>query len=153
MPNVFPGVGLESHDGAGEQILAALGTPVLLVPRSAVADTDVQEIKFGIVEDGIPNGAAATDLPPFTRPGLSRLRKNCLLERLRGTSGHVIKAPLQLARLRVIGGTITAHAKFAPAVADNHFALHDARRTGDGVAPLRVDRQLLPNQLAGSGLK
>src|ERR1019366_9928595 len=116
MPNVFPGVGLESHDGAGEQILATLGTPVLLVPRSAVADADVQEIKFGIVDDGIPDGAAATDLPPFTRPGLGGLRENWPLERLRGIAGHGIKAPRQLTGLRVVGRHVAAHSELSATV-------------------------------------
>src|SRR5208282_2052765 len=125
MPNVFACVWFESNDGTSEKILAALRTPILLVPRSAVANADVQKIKLRIVDDGVPNRAAASDLPPCAGPRLCSLRENRLFEWFRRIARDGIKAPHQLACLRVIGRHVAAHAEFGTTVTDNYFALHD----------------------------
>ena len=80
---------------------------------------------------------------------LAALRENRLLERLRRIARNGIKAPRQLAGLRVVGGNVSADAVLAAAVADDHSSLHDARRASDGVAQLRIDGELLPNFVAG----
>src|SRR5690606_26581420 len=46
-----------------------------------------------------------------------------------------------------------AHAHLRTAVTDEHLALHHARSTGDGVAPCRIDSELLPDRLAGRGIE
>src|SRR5207302_8953251 len=62
VPDIFAGAGFQSDDGRQEKIVTALGAAGMPVPRSAVADAEVDEIKVGVVGDGVPNGAATGKL-------------------------------------------------------------------------------------------
>src|SRR5690606_26922394 len=98
---------------------------------------------------GIPHRAAAAERPPFTRPGLRGFFEDGRLEAVGRIAGHGVEAPGHLAAAGVIGGDIAAHAELGAAVADQHLALHHARRAGDGVGLRLVDRDHLPDFLAG----
>ena len=56
-----------------------------------------------------------------------------MLERLGRIAGNGVEAPRQLAGLRVVGGDVAADGVLRAAVADDHFALDDARRHRDRV--------------------
>ncbi len=72
-----------------------------------------------------------------------------ILEAVLRIAGHRVEAPGELAGGRIVGRQITAHAVLGAAIADQHLALHDARRAGDGVGLGAVDRVDLPALLAG----
>jgi hypothetical protein len=71
-----------------------------------------------------------------------------------GVAGHRVEAPGLLAGLGVVGGDVAAHAELGAAIADQHLALDDARRPGDGVALLAVEDGVhAPGDLAGLGIE
>jgi hypothetical protein len=81
------------------------------------------------------------------------LREDWPLKWFRRIARHGIKAPYELAGIRIVGRDIAARANLRAAVTDNHFTFYDARRARDRVAPVRIDGKLLPNWKAGSGIK
>jgi hypothetical protein len=111
LPNVFSGVRPQSNHRGSEEIRAALGTAIFLVPRSAISNADIKKIELRIVNDRVPNRAASSDLPPFACPGLGGLREDWLLKWFRRITGHGIKAPHELACIRIVGRDVAAHAK------------------------------------------
>jgi len=139
MPDVLARVGPQRHDRRQEPVVAAAGAADALIPGTAVADADVEEIQLGIVGNRIPHGAAAAALPPFAGPGGRGLLEDRILERLRRVSRHSVEAPGELAGLGVVGGDVATHAELRAAVADDHPALDDARRARDRVALTLVD--------------
>src|SRR5262249_58131540 len=52
-----------------------------------------------------------------------------------------------------VAGTVPRHALFGAAVADDHLALHDARRAGDRVRLILINGHDLPDDLAVSGVE
>ncbi len=153
VPHVLAGVRLERDDRAQEQVVAAARAAVLLIPRRAVAGADVQQIELRVVRHRIPDRAAAAELPPFAVPGLRGLREDRRFERLRRIAGHGVEAPQHLAGLRVVRGDVAAHAELGAAVADDDFALDDARRAGDGVCLRLIDGHHGPHFVAGRGVE
>ena len=153
VPDVLAGVRLERDDRAQEQVVAAAGAAVLLVPRRAVAGADVEQVELRVVGHRVPDRAAAAELPPLAVPGLRGLLENRRFERLRRIAGHGVEAPQHLAGLRVVGGDVAAHAELGAAVADDHLALDDARRAGDRVCLRLIDGHHRPHFLAGLGVE
>ena len=148
MPDVFPGIRLERHDRGREKIVPAARAAHSPVPGSPVAHPDVERIELRVIRHGIPNGSATANFPPLAVPGLRGLFENRAFEWLCRIAWHRVKAPRQFARVRVIGGDVASHAHFRTAVADEHFALYDARRAGDGVTRIAVDRECFPNEFS-----
>src|SRR6266404_3247640 len=70
MPNIAAGIGVDGHDRRGVQIVAALRTPDFPVRGLGVTGTEVQSIEFRVERHGIPDVAAAAELPPLPRPRL-----------------------------------------------------------------------------------
>ena len=137
-----------------EQVVAALRTAEVAVPGAAVAGADVEQVGLGVVGHGVPGGAAAAVLPPLAGPGLGRHGQLGMLERLRRIAGHREEAPRQPAGRRVVGRDVAADGVLGAAVADDHLALHDARRAGDRVRLLEIDRRLhVPHGRAGVGVE
>src|ERR1700722_3724640 len=153
MPNVFAGVGLKRHDRAGEQIVFALRAARAAVPRSSIARSDVDELEFGIVDHRIPHRSAASKLPPIAGPSRGCFRERGTFERFRWIAWNGVEAPRQVARLRVVGGNVTAHTECSAAVADKHPALYHAWCAGDGVTIFRIDGECLPNWFSGRGVE
>jgi hypothetical protein len=58
MPDVLARVRFEGNDGAGKKIVATFRAAIFLTPRSSVASPDVEKVKLGVVDDGIPDRAA-----------------------------------------------------------------------------------------------
>ena len=79
VPHVLAGVRLERDDRAQEQVVAAAGAAVLLIPRRAVAGADVEQVELRVVRHRIPDRAAAAELPPFAVPGLRGLLRESAL--------------------------------------------------------------------------
>ena len=142
-------------DRGEEEVVAAALAATVAGPRRAVAGADVDEVGFGIVGDAVPRRAAAA--------GTSTTRRSQVLaaisiapssKRLRRIAGHDVEPPRLLAGVGVVGGDVAAHAvEFAAAVADDHLALDDARRAGDGV--VAADRRGLhdPVHVPGRGVE
>ena len=159
MPEIFAGIRLQCQHRRQEEIVALAVGPDLVVPRGAVANTDIELIQFLIIDDGIPGGAAAATLPIFARPcgrdlaGHDAVR-HFAIRAVGRVAGHREETPLLLAGHRVIGGHIAAHAEFAAAVTDHHQPLHHARCAGDGVGLGRIGEGLRgPFHLAGVGIQ
>ncbi len=70
MPYVFARVRLERHNRGREKIVFFFRIPNLARPGIAISRTNVKQIQIGIVGHGIPNGSAASILPPLAGPGL-----------------------------------------------------------------------------------
>ena len=70
-------------------------------------------------------------------------------KRLRGITGDGVEAPGFLPRFGVIGREIAARDVLSASRADQHLALHDARRACDGHVGSLWDRHLVPHHLAG----
>ena len=83
---------------------------------AAIARADVDEIRLRVVDDRVPDGAAAAELPPFAVPRLRGHRHGFALEAVGGIAGHGEEAPRELARLGVVGGDVAAHAELCAAV-------------------------------------
>ena len=139
MPDVFTGVGFQSDDGRQEKIVTALGAAGMPVPRSAVADAEVDEIKVGVVGDGVPNGAAAGQLARRACPSFGGLFEDRRFVGLRRITGDGVEAPDHFSGGSIVSRDIAAHAILSAAVADQHFAFHDSRSSGDGVREVRID--------------
>src|SRR5262245_36122956 len=119
-----------------------------MIPRAAVADTDVQQIELRVVRHRIPYRSAAAVLPPFAAPGLRGLLQCRALESVGGVAGDGVEPPHLLARRRIVRRDKTAHAHLTAAVADDDVALDDARRASDGVALRRIRGLYAPHNLA-----
>ncbi len=153
MPDVFTSVGSNGDDRGDEEIVSALGAAGAAVPRGAVADAEVDEVEVGIVGDGIPNSAAASQLARLPGPRLCSFFENGRFVGLRRIAGDGVEAPGHFSSCGVIGGDVTAHAEFRATVADQNFAFDDARRSGDGVGIFRIDRESFPDRFSGGGLE
>src|SRR5262249_11110491 len=108
---------------------------------------------LGVVRHRVPDRPAAALHPPLPVPGLGGSGEGLRLERLRGIAGHRVEAPRERSALRVVGREVAAHAELGAAVADQHLALHHARGAGDGVGPVRIHGQRLPELPAGGGVE
>src|SRR3546814_5600762 len=42
----------------------------ILIPRRAISGAEIDGVEFGVIGDGVPDGAAAAVFPPFARPAL-----------------------------------------------------------------------------------
>src|SRR5258708_17850300 len=93
MPDVFAGIRLERNDGANEKIVAAVRAARLAVPGGSVADTHVEEIKIGVIDDGVPDGATSAALRPLTLPSSCCFFENGSFKKLRKVARHRVKAP------------------------------------------------------------
>jgi hypothetical protein len=147
VPHVLAGVGLERDDGAQEQIVAAAGAAVLLVPRRAIAGADVQQIELRIVGHRIPDRCRRRRASTTRRARSWRPARGSALRTAATDRRHGIEPPQHLARLRVVGGDVAAHAELGAAITDDDFALDDARRAGDRVRLRLVDGDHRPDSL------
>jgi hypothetical protein len=86
-------------------------------------------------------------------PGLSCTLERCGFETILWIAGHCVEAPEHLAVRGVVRRDIAAHAHFAAAVADDHFAGDDARCAGDGVAFGWIGGLHRPRRLAGHAIE
>ncbi len=76
-----------------------------------------------------------------------------ILETVLRVPGHGVEAPHEIAGRRIVGREIPSHAVLGAAVADQHLAFDDARRTGDRVGLGAVDRIHFPAPAAGAGVE
>src|SRR3546814_20406908 len=63
-------LGVDRHDGAQEQVVALAFTADAVIPRRAISGAEIDGVEFGVIGDGVPDGAAAAVFPPFARPAL-----------------------------------------------------------------------------------
>ncbi len=153
MPLEPAGVGIQREDRREVEVVTAARRTDGTSPGRAVARADVQRVEVRVVGHRVPHGAAAAAEPPFAGPGLRRLFELRMLEAVLRVARDRIEAPRELAGRGVVRGQIAADAVLAAAVADQHLALHDARRARDGVRLGAVDRVDLPALLAGTGIE
>ncbi len=148
VPHVFAARRPQRDDRGKKQIVALARRPDLVIPRTAVADADVQQVELLVIRHRIPHRAAAAVLPPFAVPGGGRFFHRLALEAVLRIAGDGIEAPQLLAGRRLIRGDIAAHAHLAAAVADDDLALDDARRARDGVTLGGIGGLYRPHRLA-----
>jgi hypothetical protein len=87
-------------------------------------------------------------VPVAALPRRQRALERLVLLRLRRIAGHGVEAPRQLAGLGIVGRHVAAHAVLRAAVADDDLPVRDARRAGDCVRLVLIDRRRLPCDLA-----
>ena len=148
VPGVAAVVRVQRDDGGEEEVVAAAGAAQGLVPGRTVADADVQQVEFGVVGHGVPYGAAAAEVPPFTGPGVCGRGHHVAFVAISRVAGDGIEAPGLLAAVGVIGGHVAAHAVFRAAVADHDHALDDPRRAGDRIRQGGIRSHRFPFQAA-----
>ena len=99
VPDVFAGIRVERDDRGQVQVVAAARAAVLLVPRRAVADADVEQVELRVVGHRVPHRAAAADLPPLAaRPGRRRPLQRGRFKGLRRIARHGVEAPFHARR-------------------------------------------------------
>src|SRR5258708_36417260 len=118
MPDVFTSVGSNGDDRGDEEIVSALGAAGVAVPRGAVANAKVDEIDIGVVGDGVPNGAAASQFARLPRPRLCSFFENGRFVGLRRIAGDGVEAPGHFSTCVVVSGDVAAHAEFRATVTD-----------------------------------
>src|SRR5690606_32840112 len=64
-----------------------------------------------------------------------------------------IEAPIEFTAFGVIRGNVATYAHLGAAVADQHLAFHDTRRTRDGVGLAAVDGVHVPQLVAAGGVE
>ena len=131
-----------------------------MVPRISVADAQIELVEFGVINDGVPDRAAAAAFTPVTlfslgapcagRRGFQNLVA-CGVVGLSFGIGCRIKPPCLFARGCVISRDISACAKFSAAEANHHFVLHDARNARN--CPVGFDIQRLDAPVLFTGCR
>ena len=152
VPQEFAGIGVQRDEGGEIEIVAAGRAAQVAVPRRAVAGADIDGVELGIIGDAVPRRAAAAVHPVFAGgiPGLGGSRHGLVFGRLGRIARHHEPAPRLVAGLGIVGRDIAADAVLGAAVADDHPAVGDAGRAGDGVGMAVVDDGVLfPDLLAG----
>ena len=157
MPEIFAGVRVKRDDRRQEQIVALVLRPDFAIPRAAVANTDIKLIKFRVIDNGIPDRTAAAKFNIFfAEPGGTGLGCDDIIGGRAvldpALAGNGIEAPGLFAGGRVIGRDITANPIFRTAIADQHPALHDPRRTGDSIGFGLINGYHAPDRFAGLGI-
>ena len=134
---ILPVSRIERQDGVGVEVVAR---PVVGVPvRRGVAGGPVQELQVRIVGAGEPRGAAAGLPPVALPPGLEA--------GLTGR-GNRVRAPHQLAGLRVVRVDEAADARFGPRHADDDLPVERQRRQRQVVPGLVVLHRHVPAHAA-----
>ena len=161
VPDIFARIGADRDDARQVEIVAfaapvGAGAAIGAVPRGSVADAEIEQVELGIVGHRIPHRTAAADAvlarQRVAAPGLGR-RLQIVGRVIALIAGHGVEAPQLFAIRRVIGSDIAAHAELGAAIADQHLAIDHARRAGDGVALVLVDRNFLPRHRAGIAIE
>ena len=162
MPDIFTGIGLQRDDGGKKQIvpLAVGANPV--VPRVAIANTQIELIQFGIINNRIPYGATATAFAPVTlfrlsAPGAGRCGFQDFVARgvvrFALGIGRGVETPSLLASRCIISGDISARAKFRAAKADDDLVLHNARDASDRAVRFQIKRLCAPILFSRTGIQ
>src|SRR5262245_3908824 len=130
-------VRVESHDGAGVEIVASAVVAVVVGP--GIAGAPVDKIEIRVVRAGNPGGAAA-GLPAVPVPGLV-----AGLPR----AGDRPPAPEAAARRDLVGIDKTPDAVFTAGHTDDHLVADREWSSGEGVAGLVVCDDGVPAKLSG----
>ena len=112
-----------------------------------------------VIHDGIPDGAATAigdpsaviapcDIADVLKCGIGHFAIRLFLR-----IGDRVEPPDLVAGIRIIGRDVAAHTQLRAAIADQHFAVHHARRAGDRVGLGLVDGYLAPDDFAGFGVQ
>ena len=108
VPDIFPGVRTQGHNGGGEEIVALAAGADLAIPGSSIAGAHKDQVRLGVIGDGVPRrGPAAAQFPGPVAPGgigeiLHRLVAG-LAVRLARRIGCHLEAPVELTGGGVIG--------------------------------------------------
>src|SRR6266403_4749118 len=153
VPDVFARIRPESDDRRRQQIILSSSIPDSPRPGIGVSRADVQQIELRVVSHRVPDGASPAVLPPLAAPCFCRFFQERAFERLRRITWYSIEAPNEISRLRIISGNVPTDAHFRTAVPDDHLTFHHARRTGNRVTHLWIDRQSFPNRFTGGGVE
>src|SRR5206468_12895471 len=100
------------------QVVFALGLTQLFRPRTAVAGSDVNEIRVRIVGHTVPNRSTAAEFPPLSGPRLCGLFQRRILEWFRRIAGNRIEPPGKLPVIRLVCCEKAADRKLRTAHAD-----------------------------------
>ena len=155
VPVILTCIGVYRDDrGDKEVVTIAARVANVGIPWRAIADAEDDLIVDLVIDDRVPDRAAATICDPcaIIAPCLireffeDRVRGGAVRFLVRVRDG--VEAPVQITRFGVIGRKIAANSKLCAAIADQHIAFDDARGAGDRVWLGLVDGDLAPFDLA-----
>ncbi len=153
MPHVLAGVGVQRDDGSQKEVVPPTLSTVTAIPGRTVTGAEVHEVQPRIVDDPVPDGAAAAQHPPVPAPGFGRGLQRLHVRGLGRIARHRIEPPGQFASLGVKGRDVTTHSELAAGVADDDLAFEDARPTGAGDGLVVIERKGLPHDPARLGIQ
>ncbi|ATE65755.1 hypothetical protein [Rhizorhabdus dicambivorans] len=76
MPGILSGLAVKRDNRCEKPIVALPLRTNLMIPRRAIADADIDMVKFRIISDEIPDRSATTLAPPFAELCLCGFRHN-----------------------------------------------------------------------------
>src|SRR5258708_24021736 len=153
MLDVFAALGRKGDDGGDEEIVSTLGAASAGGRRSRVADTEVDEIKVGVVGDRVPDGAASAQFASLPLPSLRSFLEDGRFVGLRRIPGDRVETPNHLSRVGVVGRDVATHAVLGATIADQDVSFDDTWCASDGVGEMWVNGESFPDGLSGGGIK
>ena len=157
-PDRFAGIGVAREDAGGPLVVART---LLVIPRTRVRCSVVDEIQLRVVRDPAPHRAAAV-APGVGRPrvdaeipaavgGVERLEARADEDLLVGPGR--IGAPRDRSGPAIERRQPAAHAQLAAGIADQHLVLDDERRHRDRLALVHVAQLGDPLLFAARGVE
>ena len=118
IPDKLPGVGIQGHDGASEEIVA--GAPLACEHGIGIARAPIQQVELRVIRSGHPRHAASVEdgvgvVGPRFRARLAGVRIG-------------VPAPLDRSGLRIQGLKETPNIRNIPGHADDHVIAYNQRR-------------------------
>ena len=156
VPLVLTRRGIDCDDGRNEEVVAvAIRVADVGVPRRAVADAEDDLVVHFVIDDRVPDRAAAAIGDPCAVIAPCVIGEFCedriggcavrLLVRVR----HRVEAPVEVTCLSVISRQVATDAELSAAIPDEDVAFNDARGASDRVRLGLVDGDDAPFHFAG----
>ena len=156
VPLVLAGFRIQRHDGGDKQVVAAIRRTQIRRPGNAVPGPEDHRFGLRVVENAVPNRAAAAGFPPVTGPGIGRHGHHAIGCRVIGTLGRIArhgpKAPQRLAGFRIVRREEATRIELSATLTDVHNAIADARCAGDGIGHGTIGHLHVPRLLSGFGV-
>ncbi len=145
VPGVLAGRELQRQNRREIEIVTALGIAIAVIPWRPVTGAEEHQIRLSVVEDRVPDRAAAAEFPPLAAPGGRGPLHRLVLEAVLGIAGDGIEAPGELAGLGIVSAEVAPHSVLGTGLPDQYLPFHHSRGAGDRVVLALVDGQRGPH--------
>ena len=155
MPFHFARIGIHGDNGGKKEVVSSARGADRSDPGRTVSHTEIDDIEVGVIDDGIPYGATASDFPPIsTLPGLRRLLKLGMFKGERGVARYGKEAPDHFSSLGVVGAHIATNTELGTAIANEDFSVGGPRRSRDGIEAVAINDCIdFPDLFAAQGIE